>query len=275
MGPCLLIVCCLSMPLALDVQHARQTHTRQKTCLNRQSIAVNACYSCRGERCREICYTINCKIIDIFQVAMHDACLQLAHIRQTTWRTHPKKIDWRTKRPKENTQNENYVTVNWNVVNADDAGCLVAWLLSVAGIRHIVANACASERSQHWNTLTLTHTRPHAVNFQNSFENQNCPTVDDRSPFAREDLGDVLFTPIVFIEALILCSTFCLRMQLMQCLNSVAVVIDVFIATRHPPVFQWLSQGKIDFVCCVRPMSKKRKLAAHIEAKLFRCFVIV
>lgn len=77
---------------------------------------------------------------------------------------------------------------------------------------------------------------------------------------------------IVFIAA----PTFRLRLQLMQCLNSVSLLLSTFslpLAIIRYSVIR--SQSKIDFVCCARPMSKKRKLSAHIGAKLFRCFVIV
>lgn len=54
-------------------------------------------------------------------------------------------------RTKENTQNANYVTVNWNVVNADDA-----WMLSVAGIRHIVAE-CVHQKGVNIQIHSVAH----------------------------------------------------------------------------------------------------------------------
>lgn len=57
-----------SFMLVHCIPPAMQTHRRHAS--NRQSIAANACYSCR----REICFTINCKIIDIFQLAVHASC---------------------------------------------------------------------------------------------------------------------------------------------------------------------------------------------------------
>lgn len=154
MGPCLLIVCCLSMPLALDVLHAvagRRTHRRHASTDNLlRWMHVILVVARVGEREKDLLHN---KLQNYRYFPSGDArrvpatCTHSAdHMANTS-----KENRLAYQRTKENTQNANYVTVNWNVVNADDA-----WMLSVAGIRHIVAE-CVHQKGVNIQIHSVAH----------------------------------------------------------------------------------------------------------------------
>lgn len=171
------------MPLVLDVLHAvagRRTHKRHASTDNLlRWMHVIPVVARVGERQRDLLHN---KLQNYRYFPSGDARrvpATCAHIRHTTWRTHPKKIDWRTKRPRR--IHKMRIMWQWIGMSSMQTMCLDAF-----GSRHL-AHCCrmrASEWSQQWNTLTCTHIRPRAANFRSSFENQNCPTVDDHLPFA-------------------------------------------------------------------------------------------